>query len=266
MNGQVMFSTSNGGGPGKPALLMVHGFTQTHAVFDRQAEAFADRFEVIRVDLRGHGGSAGLRGPYGIEEYTDDLEATVEALGVRRFALWGTHTGTAVGLLFALRHPGRLRALLCEGIVVPGLPMPRVAELIERARRLTEAEGLDRAREDWWERADWFAYMRAHPAEARAAAHREMVLEFEGAPWRSREVARPAAAVRAALPGLGVPLLVYNGAEDMPEFLGVAEHVAAAVPGVRRAVVPRAGAFAAWENPEDVNALAAGFLASCITP
>jgi 3-oxoadipate enol-lactonase len=263
MAGQVMFSTSTGGGQGRPALVLVHGFTQTQAVFDRQTEAFADRFEVVRVDLRGHGGSGGLHGPYGIEEYADDLEATVAARGLERFALWGTHTGTAVGLVFALRHPGRLRALLCEGTVVPGFPMPRVAELIDRARRLCADEGLERARDDWWEHADWFAYMRAHPAEARAEVHRRMILRFGGAPWRSSEAARPVTDVRAALPGLAVSLLVYNGEEDMPEFLRVAEHVAAALPAARRAVVARAGAFAAWENPAAVNALCAEFLASC---
>ncbi len=255
-----MFSSSTGGGPGKPALLMVHGFTQTHAVFDRQAEFFADRFEVIRVDLRGHGRSGHLSGPYGIEEYADDLEATAAERGLDGFALWGTHTGTTVGLVFALRHPGRLRALICEGTVLPGHPMPRVGELIERARRLSVERGVEHARADWWAQADWFAYMREHPVECRAGAHREMIMQFEGRPWLSREPARRVTDVRGSLARLQVPLLVYNGEADMPEFVRVAEHVAAALPGVRRAIVAGAGAFAAWENPKAVNALVSDFL------
>jgi 3-oxoadipate enol-lactonase len=260
-------STSTGAGAEKPALVLVHGFTQTHAVFDRQAEVFAARFEVIRVDLRGHGRSGHLRGPYGIEEYADDLEATAAARGLDRFVLWGTHTGSAVGLVFALRHPGRLRALLCEGAVLPGHPMPRVAELIERARRLSVEKGVDHARVDWWEHADWFSYMRAHPAECRAEAHREMIMRFEATPWLSCEVARPATDVRAALSGLDLPLLVYNGEQDMPDFVQVADHIAAALPAARRAIVARAGAFPAWEHPQAVNTLASDFLASCqLTP
>src|SRR4029453_3815992 len=42
--------------------VLVHGFTQTSASWGPVAERLARRFEVVRVDLPGHGGSGAGRG------------------------------------------------------------------------------------------------------------------------------------------------------------------------------------------------------------
>ena len=52
------------GGPGPvPArpVVLVHGFTQTLAAWGPVAQRLAGRWQVVRVDLPGHGGSGGVR-------------------------------------------------------------------------------------------------------------------------------------------------------------------------------------------------------------
>src|ERR671912_22925 len=48
-------------GPRHERVVLVHGFTQTLASWEAVGERLAGRFEVVRVDLPGHGGSGGVR-------------------------------------------------------------------------------------------------------------------------------------------------------------------------------------------------------------
>src|SRR5919108_6564329 len=48
------------GGPG-PRVVLVHGFTQTQAAWEPLAARLRARRRLVRVDLPGHGGSAGVR-------------------------------------------------------------------------------------------------------------------------------------------------------------------------------------------------------------
>src|SRR6476619_8436153 len=43
--------------PGAPALLLLHGYPQTHAIWHRIAPGLAARFNVVASDLRGYGDS-----------------------------------------------------------------------------------------------------------------------------------------------------------------------------------------------------------------
>ena len=49
-------------------------------LFDAQARALADRFRVIRFDLRGHGGSPVVPGPYGVADLADDVLRLLDRL------------------------------------------------------------------------------------------------------------------------------------------------------------------------------------------
>ena len=243
---------------------MVHGFTQTHRVFDRQVPVFREPFNLLLVDLRGHGGSSHFPGPFGIEEYTDDLEGLVDCYGLKTFYYWGTHTGTAIGLVYTLRHPGRVLGLILEGTVLPGFPMPRVPELIDRAGRIAVNQGMLAAKDDWFDRADWFDYIRKHPRECRAAEHREMIMDFSGEPWLQRQNPRAVTNVDLRLNELRLPILMYNGIEDMADFLNAAGHIRRVKGDAQYQTIPNAGGFPGWENPDVVNRIVTEFLKNLV--
>lgn len=251
-------------GRNDPWLVMVHGFTQDSRYFSAQLADFQDDFRIALIDLRGHGQAAQLPGPYGIEEYADDIAVALDRAGIERAHYWGTHTGAAVGLILALRQPERLVSLVLEGPSLPGSAMPKVAELIERARSIAHSRGLAEAREDWFYRADWFAHMRQYPERCRAEAHRAMIREFAGNPWLSEQVARPVTPVAEHLAEIRQPVLVYNGDSDLDEFKQAAARLEAGLAQVHRQEIAQAGGFPAWESPETVNALVGDFLAGGI--
>jgi NAD(P)-dependent dehydrogenase (short-subunit alcohol dehydrogenase family)/pimeloyl-ACP methyl ester carboxylesterase len=70
------------GDPGDPTVLLMHGYPDTHAVWDEVAELLADRFHVVTYDVRGAGISDH---PNGRENYTyellmADLRAVLDAV------------------------------------------------------------------------------------------------------------------------------------------------------------------------------------------
>ena len=243
-----------------PWITMVHGFTHNSGYFSTHVSDFQKDFRILLTDLRGHGQSAGAAGPYGIEEYTDDILEILDEIGIEKTHYWGTHTGSAVGLVLALRCPGRISSLLLEGPFLPGFPMPRTGELIDRARAIAQSKGINAALEDWLNHADWFAYIREHSLVCRAKEHRAMLSEFSGNPWLSDLVPRQVSPVSERLGDIDQPVLVYNGKYDMDDFKQAALQLEDSLPNVRREEILEAGGFPAWENPQVVSALVRGFL------
>lgn len=259
MNRKLMFSKIIKNDQNKPWLIMIHGFTQNHKIFDQQVNEFAGKFNILLVDLRGHGGSDHLPGPYGIEEYTDDLERLIEHYGLYHFYCWGTHTGSAISLVYALRHPGQILGLILEGTVLPGVDMPRVSALIHRARKISAENGIEAAKKDWFEYADWFQTMRTYPVECRADLHQKIIEEFKGEPWVCQANPRGVTDVNQRLHDLNMPILMYNGEADLNDFLSVARHIKYLRDDIRFELIPNAGGFPCWENPKEVNKLVRSF-------
>jgi pimeloyl-ACP methyl ester carboxylesterase len=89
----------------------------------------ADHYSVIAIDSPGYGESAalGIDQP-GIGDYSDALVGTLDALGLDRVHLYGSHTGGKVALEFGVRYPERVTGVFLDGI---GLYTPE-----ERASRI----------------------------------------------------------------------------------------------------------------------------------
>lgn len=107
-----IFARTFGAGP---AVVLLHGFGQTHVAWRRIAPALARRFSVVAMDLRGYGWSAVPASEKG-EAYSKramaaDVVKVMEALGHVQFALVGHDRGARVGFRLALDHPGRLTRL-----------------------------------------------------------------------------------------------------------------------------------------------------------
>lgn len=79
-----------------PALVMVHGWSQSGAMFQHQLDSLSDAFTVIVPDVRGHGLSPdpgkGLR----MARLAKDIEELVGQLGLARFSLLGWSMGASV--------------------------------------------------------------------------------------------------------------------------------------------------------------------------
>ena len=102
------------GGDG-PAVVLLHGFPQTHYMWREVAVRLARTHTVIVPDLRGYGASdkPAEAGPetYSKRTMGDDVVRVAAALGHDRFGLIGHDRGALVGVRAALDHPGTVEYL-----------------------------------------------------------------------------------------------------------------------------------------------------------
>jgi haloacetate dehalogenase len=103
------------GGSGPPVLLL-HGYPQTHAMWEAVAPALSAERTVVVTDLRGYGdsdkppGGADHAG-YAKRTMAADQVGVMAALGFERFALVGHDRGARVAHRAALDHPDRITRL-----------------------------------------------------------------------------------------------------------------------------------------------------------
>ena len=71
--------------------------------------------QLIRYDARGNGLSDWDIGEVTLDSFVADLEAVVEAQGLRRFNLFGVSQGCAVSIAYAVKHPERVNKLVLYG-------------------------------------------------------------------------------------------------------------------------------------------------------
>ena len=106
-------------------LVLLHALGEDSSDWEAVAATLAPSWRVYAPDLRGHGASD-WSGPYTVEQLTADLEAFLDALGLRRVALAGHSMGAAAAYLFAARNPNRVTRLILEE-PPPPFPRPPVA-------------------------------------------------------------------------------------------------------------------------------------------
>lgn len=82
ISGDVRLAVAEQGPPDAPTVLLVHGYPDTHRVWDEVADALSDRFRVVRYDVRGAGASSAPRETraYRLEHLKDDLIAVADAV------------------------------------------------------------------------------------------------------------------------------------------------------------------------------------------
>lgn len=231
------------GAGGAPRVVLVHGFTQTRACWgDLPARLVAMGWEVVRVDLPGHGRSG---------EADADLWRSSELLadtGGRAI-----YVGYSFGARVCL-HLGLARPEVVDGLVLVG-GTPGIADPDERAARLAEDEaravrletvGLD-AFLDEWLALPLFAGLR--PEDACREARRENTVQGLAASLRSCGTGSQAP-LWWRLDELPMPVLCLAGDRD-PRFAQIATHMAAAIgPTARAAEVRGAGHTAHLEQPD----------------
>ena len=118
----------------KPLLVLAHALGTDHGLWDPQMPALLRYFQVLRVDLRGHGASDAPAGDYSIAQLGDDVLAAVDR---ERFCFCGLSLGGMIGQWLAAAHPKRIEKLVLANT------SPRVSDpgLFEERRKTVLREG-----------------------------------------------------------------------------------------------------------------------------
>jgi haloacetate dehalogenase len=161
------------GGEG-PAVLLLHGYPETHYTWRKVAPSLAESHTVIAPDLRGYGGtSAPPGGPdgagYSNRDKAADLAAILDDLGLESAAVVGHDRGGRVAYRMALDHPDRVTRLSVLNIV----------PTLEQFERVSPANGLE-----YW---PWFFLAQPAPfPEKLIAAATDHYIRSIVAAWAAR--------------------------------------------------------------------------------
>ena len=99
-------------GRGAVAVVLVHGWSCDRTYWREQIAPLAAQFQVVTVDLAGHGASGRNRRAWTIASFGGDVAAVVEKLGLRRAVLVGHSMGGDVIAEAARALPGRVEGLV----------------------------------------------------------------------------------------------------------------------------------------------------------
>ena len=98
----------------KPPLVLVHGITDDGLCWTPVAEVLSTNFDVIMVDMRGHGKSEAPKDGYTLKNVATELAHLLQALGLSKPILLGHSMGAIASLVLAGLFPDLPRAILLE--------------------------------------------------------------------------------------------------------------------------------------------------------
>ena len=249
-------------GEGQPVVL-IHAGVADSRQWNHEFAGFAEDFQVLRYDLRGHGRSIPAAGEF---RHMDDLIALLEQRGFDSpVVLIGCSMSGRMALDFALAHPTRVKALVMLGAGPSGFQAdfdedPREAE----AEKAFDAGHLDRAAEleaqIWFDGAGRTAEQVDQPMRELALEMNRLALTHAAAQLGKRLADEVTPAVER-LGDLKVPLLVVTGAHDLPYFHAAADHLVEQVPTAQKVVLENAAHLANMDQPEQFQSTVRSFLA-----
>lgn len=106
---EISFSNQ---GKGKPAILLVHGWTNNNTIWDEQVPVLSEKYQVIAVDLAGHGKSGNNRTEWTMSAFGEDIAAVVRAAKLKNVILVGFSIGGAAILEAAKIVPEQVSGLI----------------------------------------------------------------------------------------------------------------------------------------------------------
>ncbi len=101
-----------------PPLLMVHQSPRSSKEYETLMEKWAAHFTCIAPDTPGFGQSDPLPGHPEIAEYADAVVDFLDALGIKKCAAYGFHSGGIILVTAVKRHPSRITTLAVGGYAI----------------------------------------------------------------------------------------------------------------------------------------------------
>ncbi|RSE95446.1 alpha/beta fold hydrolase [Achromobacter aegrifaciens] len=268
VNGMTLHLTEWGPQAGRP-LFMLHGIRGYAETFAGIAQALQPDFRVLAYDQRGRGASSwDPQRNYYTDAYVDDLAGVADALGLDRFDLLGHSMGGIAAIVFAARHPQRVRRLIVEDAGPAAFEGSAGAARIQRELRETPEFFPDIAAAREYLRA-----LRPSVTEAAREDRLRHMLKEDGAGgwiWRhdhagiaaTRLDPAPARVVDLWPQGqaLGCPTLVVRGGRSDYLQAQTARDMAARNPNVEWVEIEGAGHYIHDDQPAAFEQAVGGFL------
>ncbi len=215
------------GPAGAPGLLFSNSLGTTLAMWDDQLPSLAERFRIVRYDVRGHGGSDVPAGPYTLDRLGADALAVLDAAGLERASLCGLSLGGMTAQWLGAYARERIERLVIANSAAQLGPAQgwdeRIAAVTGHGMGAVTATVLER----------WFTPEFRASAPAAVARVRRMLEETDPAGYAGCCAAIRDMDLRDALGSIEAPALVIAGERDPSTPPAVTLAIAAGIPGAR---------------------------------
>jgi pimeloyl-ACP methyl ester carboxylesterase len=282
----VTLNVGLAGDTANPAVILLHGFPESHRTWREIAPALQGQFFLIMPDQRGFAGSdlPQERDAYKTDVLIDDIFALSDALGLESFALVGHDWGGAITWGAALREDRRITR-----IAVINAPHPVIFQksLIEDPDQRAASQYITAFRTPGFEKAvevmgfeAFFEKSFARHVDLKAIdpAEKQQYLADWAQPgafsamlnwYRASPIVVPPPGLSVPLPDwllrvfptVKVPTLVIWGMKDAALLPLQLDGLDELVDDLRIIRLPEAGHFVPWEAGEEVAHALAPFLA-----
>lgn len=139
VDGARIFYEAAGDGP---AMLLLHGYPLSGALFARVRDALQDNYTVITIDHRGYGLSEAPGVPDSIEIYASDALAVLDHLGIDQAIIGGMSMGGPITLSMYKTAPERFTGMILIDTTA-GAAAPPEAGLWRGVEKVVATDGLD---------------------------------------------------------------------------------------------------------------------------
>jgi DNA-binding winged helix-turn-helix (wHTH) protein/pimeloyl-ACP methyl ester carboxylesterase len=197
--------------------------------------ALAKHHRFVRYDERGNGLSDWEAKEMSLETWVQDLETVVDAAGVDRFALMGISQGGGPAITYAVNHPERVSHLILVGAYSRGWEYRDNPEALKGRHAFETLVRLD-----WGTKNPAFSFSFAdlYVPENATPQHQEWFNNLRRVSASPENAARIMEAcdkinVRALLPSVSVPTIVFHSEGDRGVPLHEGRILAAEIPNAR---------------------------------
>jgi pimeloyl-ACP methyl ester carboxylesterase len=243
VNGLNMYYEIHGTATTRP-LVTIHPWLGLAGVYP----SLVRNRQLIAVEIQGHGRTADIDRPITFENDADDIAALLKYLKIPQADFFGESWGGTAAVQMAVRHPELVRRVAifgsCLGNIAEMVPPESMAEFM----RLTpDHRSIQFERE---------CYEKVAPDPSQWAA---LFTKSTRMGWKGFS--------QAELKSIKAPVLITAGDHDV--LVPPVEHhlaMSRLIPNAQLAVIPDAGHFVLYEDPEKLLPIVANFLDQPTSP
>ena len=239
-------------------VVLLHPVGLDLTCFDLLAEILARHFAVLRLDLRGHGGSPFVEPVESLETYADDVHRLLCHLSFGPAAVIGFSFGGMLAQALALSYPADVSALVISACASTLADEGRriLAERGAAAERLGMVAVLDATMQRW--------FSQPFRDSGRDRPVRDRLTAMDPRSWAAAWRAMSAVETLPNLPAIGVPTLCLAGGVDVSAPPDTVRVIAKSINGARFEVVPDAPHMLFIEHHQAVATIVKDFLVAVL--
>ncbi len=233
-------------------VCMTHSMTSDSGMWSEQVPTLlAAGFQVLRLDMRGHGGSDGLDVKVTLADLANDVIAAMDELRFEKAHYVGLSIGGMIGLKLAIDHGTRFKSMLLAdtSFATPGDPVATA----ERMHIVQREGNLLSLVEGNMERRFGDNVRRIRPERWNALRQTLLATKLTG--YLACTDAMQNFNFESELPGIRLPMMIVCGSDDVGTPPDINRKIASLVPGAAYEEIAGGRHFPNVEFPERFNSI-----------